>query len=258
MGTTWRLIRDGDHDAATNMGIDEAVMSAHALGGCPPTLRLYGWERPSISLGYFQDLSRGGIDLGYCEEAGIELVRRPTGGRAVLHGHDLTFSIVIAETGIPSESRSVLGSHAWLMGGIVEAFRLLGVDARLGGVTGAASMKSADCFAHAAACDIVAGTHKVAGSAQVRRRGVILEQGSIPFRRPEIEPQRVFRRQTEVCCRLPEGLDRKTLEDTIILGFRESQGIEMLEDRLSADEMDSARNLAATRFSDRERTLRIR
>ena len=258
MGTAWRLIRDGDHDAATNMGIDEAIMSAHALGGCPPTLRLYGWDRPSISLGYFQDLSRGGIDLDYCEEAGIELVRRPTGGRAVLHGHDLTFSIVIAETEIPSASRSVLGSHAWLMGGIVEGLRLLGLDAQLGAVDGAASERSADCFAHAAACDIVAGAHKVAGSAQVRRHGVILEQGSIPFRRPEIEPSRVFRRQTEVCCKLPEGLDRKTLENAIILGFRESQGIEMAKDRLSADEMDAARELAASRFSDREWTLRVR
>ncbi len=235
-----------------NMAVDEAIMAAHLNGRCPPTLRLYGWERPSLSFGYFQDIARGGIDLDFCQEAGIQLVRRPTGGRAVLHGHDVTFSIVILETELPDDHRSVLGSHTWLMGGIVEGLRALGIDARLGGAEGSPSAKSADCFAHAAACDIVVGARKVAGSAQVRRHGVILEQGSIPFRRPEVEPSRVYGRQMDEDCELLPGLDRRSIEDAIVLGFRDSQGIEMIEHPLSPQEIRAAEVLAATKVSDQQ------
>ncbi len=257
MGTVWRLIRDVDRDAAMNMAVDEAIMLSHTAGECPPTLRFYGWIRPSISLGYFQDISRGGFDVDSCARHGVQLVRRLTGGRAVLHGHDLTFSITAAESELPSDNRSVLGSHSWLMGGIVEGLRLLGIDAQLGGPGGGPhSERSADCFAHAAACDIVVGRFKVAGSAQVRRNGVILEQGSIPFRRPDIEPSAVFGRQSQVSHVFREDPDRVTLEDAIIAGFQRALGIGLTEGQLSDGELACARDLVESRFGTVEWTHR--
>nr|NIO41331.1 lipoate--protein ligase family protein [Burkholderiales bacterium] len=180
------------------MAVDEAIMRAHVGGKCLPTLRLYGWERPAVSLGYFQKLDEDNLDLAYCHEAGISLVRRLTGGRAVLHGHDLTFSIVVRDNELPDDRRGLLKSHRWLVGGVVAALRNMGLDARLG-MAGRSTgiMQSADCFAHAAACDVVVGKRKVAGAAQVRKSGVILEQGSMPFRRPAVEPARLFRSQYE-------------------------------------------------------------
>lgn len=252
---TWRLIRDGDGEAATNMAVDEAIMTARLDGKCSPTLRLYGWERPSISIGHFQDISRGGIDLEYCLDAGIDIVQRPTGGRAVLHGHDVTFSIVLSESDLPDDARNVIGSHSWLMSGILAGLRSLGIDARLGSPGGSSSQRSADCFAHAAACDIVAGTSKIAGSAQVRRHGAILEQGSIPFGHPAIEPSRVYGRQMDVGGDLLPGISRQSLEDALIEGFRSSHGIEFTEEKLSPGEVIAAEALCS---GHREATPRVR
>lgn len=257
MGRAWRLIRDGDRDAAMNMAIDEAIMTAHREGRCPPTIRLYGWKQPSISIGYFQDISRGGIDLEYCQANSVDLVRRLTGGRAVLHGHDLTFSVVAAETYLDTDHRSILTSHRWLMGGIVAGFRLIGLDARLGAATstGRPHGRSADCFAHAAACDVMLGVLKIAGSAQVRRHGVILEQGSIPLRQPDVEPSAVFRRQTGgVSQHL--AVERPDLEAAVTAGFRDDLRLELTETPLSEYENRLAEELARNRFGSTEWTLR--
>lgn len=255
MGTAWRLILDTDRDAAMNMAVDEAIMLAHTDGRCPPTLRLYSWLRPSISLGYLQDACRGGLKLERCREHSVEVVRRLTGGRAVLHGHDLTFSITIDREELPADNRSVLGSHSWLMGGIVAGLRSLGIDARLGSAVGPSSA-GADCFAHAAACDVVADGRKVAGSAQVRRHGVILEQGSIPYCRPEVSPSLIFGSPAYTASDFREGLERRALETAISTGFRIGLGIDLIEGTLSVSELECARNLAETRFGSEEWTFR--
>ena len=254
MASTWRLIRDGSRNAPLNMALDEAIMHAHSRGVSPPTIRLYGWESPSISLGYFQDVERSGIDLQYCRDKGICLVRRPTGGKAVLHGHDLTFSIVAAETELPEGHRSVLASHRWLMTGIVKGFSILGLEVRLGSPI-PSSQKSADCFAHAAACDVVWGQHKLAGSAQVRRHGVILEQGSIPIRPPGTDPSAVFGLASAGHLPALGALTGAEIEDAMVAGFRSSLGVEIVEGHLSEEEFGLSAELVQTRFGSDEWTF---
>ncbi len=90
---TWRLINTGASDGAANMAIDEAIMRSVAEGGSPPTLRFYGWAPPCVSVGYSQSV-RKEIDLERCLERGYTWVRRPTGGRAILHIDELTYSVV--------------------------------------------------------------------------------------------------------------------------------------------------------------------
>lgn len=93
MSETYRFINTGVQDAALNMAIDEAILLSHLRGEVPPTLRVFRWSQPAISLGRFQRAERE-IQTAACEEAGIELVRRPTGGRAVYHRDEFTYSFV--------------------------------------------------------------------------------------------------------------------------------------------------------------------
>jgi lipoyl(octanoyl) transferase len=174
----WRLIVDKPMNGAANMAADEAILRMVATGDSPPTLRLYAWEPFCLSLGYGQrardvDLERMG---GY----GWEIVRRPTGGRAILHGDELTYSV------------SLPGSHALASGGIIDTYlrlsrALLGAMAALGlqvmadpdGDTG--SVKGPVCFEVPSKYEITIGGKKLIGSAQMRRHGGVLQHGTIPL-----------------------------------------------------------------------------
>src|SRR5262245_17787413 len=103
----WRLIEDDPRSGAWNMALDEAVWRFVAAGAAPPTLRLYGWSPATVSLGRFQD--RDGIDEGERRRRGIGLVRRPTGGRAVLHDREVTYTVCASEEALGV--RGVLGTH---------------------------------------------------------------------------------------------------------------------------------------------------
>lgn len=180
-GGPWRLIESGPADGAFNMAVDIAVQRAHSEGCVPPTLRVYTWSRPTVSLGRFQDPARG-IDLRACGRLGIDVVRRPTGGRAILHTDDVTYSIVCRSDFLRG-GRSVVASYKEISAGICRALRLLGLDAGLGrGESKAARAGTADCFSTTSLADVVVDGLKTAGSAQCRHDGVILQQGTIPLR----------------------------------------------------------------------------
>src|SRR5262245_21767880 len=91
----WRLLDTGAADGFTNMAVDEALLELFATEGAPTTVRFYSWSPPALSLGYAQSLERD-IDLRQCTALGFDVVRRPTGGRAVLHDHEVTYSLVIS------------------------------------------------------------------------------------------------------------------------------------------------------------------
>src|SRR5690349_25016926 len=100
--TPYRFINTGIQNAALNMAIDEAILLHHLRGDAPPTLRVFRWDQSAISLGRFQGLERE-VELEVCKQLNVALVRRPTGGRAVYHRDEFTYSIVIGKkNGIPS------------------------------------------------------------------------------------------------------------------------------------------------------------
>jgi lipoate-protein ligase A len=202
---TWRLLDTGASPGSLNMAIDQAVLSMHARGESPPTLRIYQWSPPAISLGYFQRCH--GIDLAACRRLGIDVVRRPTGGRAVLHFEDLTYCVVAGTTdGIPS---AVTAAFRLICGGLSAAFRILGFETELGR-QGAGSPQSDMCFLTITAGDLLHKGKKFIGSAQTWQGSSMLQHGSII-----LEPH------SEILARLqggeygPSATREEMFEDTV-------------------------------------------
>jgi len=177
---TWRLLNTGYADGATNMAVDEAILLAVAEGEAPPTLRFYGWRPPCLSIGYNQVAKE--VDITRCQQGGVDVVRRPTGGRAILHTDELTYSIV-APQGEPRVVGGVVESYRRLSAGLVRGLRLLGVDVvQAGAGHNQDTDVSAACFDASSAYEVTAGGKKLVGSAQVRRKEAVLQHGSLPLR----------------------------------------------------------------------------
>lgn len=194
----WRFVSSGPLSGAENMALDEAMLEAHAAGETPPTLRVYGWQPPAVSLGRFQR-AEASVDLRACRALAIDVVRRPTGGRAILHTRDeVTFSLVVSAARLGTTG--VMDAYRALSRGIIAALRSLGLEAGLVERDAPASPAAAQdpaCFAVKARCDLVVGSAKLVGSAQVQRNGAILQQNSLPLRLSLADWRRVFPRSSQ-------------------------------------------------------------
>jgi lipoate-protein ligase A len=179
---TWRLLNTGLSDGATNMAIDEAILQSVAEEDSPPTLRFYGWDPPCVSIGYNQSL-RGEVDLDACRRRGYTWVRRPTGGRAILHIDELTYSVV-APQGEPRVAGDIITSYRRLSTGLVEGLRSLasGVAQADRVESSGSDVRSAACFDVPSHYEVTAFGRKLVGSAQVRRMGVVLQHGALPLK----------------------------------------------------------------------------
>jgi lipoate-protein ligase A len=156
----FRLLKTGRRDAFYNMGLDEALLEAVSRGVSPPVLRLYGWSPPAVSVGYFQGLTEE-IDLDACKRYGVDVVRRISGGGAVFHQAELTYSIVMSLTH-PLAGSTIQESYETLCSGIVRGLDLLGVPSRFMPIN-----------------DIISGERKISGNAQTRRMGCLLQHGTV-------------------------------------------------------------------------------
>ncbi|HEY5433140.1 MAG TPA: hypothetical protein VIL06_07015 [Coriobacteriia bacterium] len=184
----WRLIIDGPVQGAMNMALDRTVLDLHALGGAPPMLRLYRWEVPTVSIGRFQPVEQ--VDLEACARRGFDVVRRPTGGRGVLHDDELTYSIVAGtRDGVP---RGVAASYRHLSAALAEAYALLGVAAQVTARSRGEKGTGA-CYLHATPADLSLGAAKLSGSAQVWKDDAVLQHGCFVISRDVAAEGEVFR-----------------------------------------------------------------
>src|SRR2546425_11093736 len=150
MSEPYRFLNTNVHNAAMNMAIDESVLAHHLQGEVPPTLRVFRWSQPSISLGRFQSVERE-ILSEVCQQQGVALVRRPTGGRAVYHRDEFTYSIVISKRhGVPP---GVVAAYAYLAQGLLAALAILGVPTVLSDER-VSKHPSAACFASSTQADL--------------------------------------------------------------------------------------------------------
>lgn len=176
MKETWRLIDFESFDAATNMAVDEAILEAHLEGSCPPTLRFYGWAPPAVSIGYGQKLPQTARQKIIAR--GYDVVRRPTGGRAVLHLDELTYSFVCSAGSGKMLGSSVIESYKKICQALIQGFKNLGVDVEIGQGQ-PASRQMHDCFTATTGADLHYKGKKIVGSAQLRRHDALLQHGSI-------------------------------------------------------------------------------
>ncbi|MCY7799175.1 biotin/lipoate A/B protein ligase family protein [Bacillus haynesii] len=180
---TWRFIDSGRQDPAFNMALDEALLYWHSENKIPPTIRFYGWNPPTLSVGYFQNIEKE-INLDAVKKHGLGFVRRPTGGRGVLHDQELTYSVIVSEEH-PEMPKTVTEAYRVISEGILEGFRELGLDAYFAiprtekEKQSLKNPRSSVCFDAPSWYELVVEGRKVAGSAQTRQKGVILQHGSI-------------------------------------------------------------------------------
>ncbi|TCI24621.1 lipoate--protein ligase family protein [Exiguobacterium sp. SH3S2] len=183
--TTWHILTTQSLAPAENMAIDEAVAGWVARGELKPTLRFYSWAPHAISVGRFQRATRD-LDREALAANGIPVVRRLTGGRAVLHADELTYSVILPET-TPTLPTNVIESYRLLTEGVRRGYRALGVPAEFSVPLTEEDRevlrkpKSAVCFDAASYYELAVDGRKVAGSAQVRHQGAVLQHGSIPL-----------------------------------------------------------------------------
>ncbi|HPW45336.1 MAG TPA: biotin/lipoate A/B protein ligase family protein [bacterium] len=157
----WRIIPEKDFCAAMNMALDEAIMERVRLGA-DPTIRFYSWNPSAVSIGYFQGYENE-VNEEACRSSGTEIVRRITGGGAVYHDRkgEITYSLIAPEQIYPSE---IAASYEVICGHIVEALTSIGIAARFSPIN-----------------DVVINERKLSGSAQTRKKGVLLQHGTILY-----------------------------------------------------------------------------
>ena len=179
---TWRLIKDGPGDGRLNMAIDRAILTACDRGQAPATLRLYGWDKPTLSIGYSQNELRD-VNKEQCEQRNIPIVRRFTGGRALLHQHEFTYSLVapIPHPGIPD---NLAGAFCAVSKAVILSLEKAGVtNPEMVGkekrTAGMSRKRSPACFSASNHWEISVKGKKLAGSAQRRLNGAFLQHGSI-------------------------------------------------------------------------------
>ena len=189
----WGFIDSGDCSPAYNMAMDEALLNWQSNGEIPPIIRFYGWKPATLSIGYFQK-AEAEINLAEVKRQGLGFVRRPTGGRAVLHEHELTYSVIVPES-YPGMPNTVTEAYRVISEGILKGFRNLGLDAYFSvpeteqEKAVLKSPKSSVCFDAPSWYELVVEGRKVAGSAQTRQKGVILQHGAILL---ELDEDKLF------------------------------------------------------------------
>lgn len=179
----WYYLDSGKCSASYNMALDEALLNWHSEGLIPPVIRFYEWAPATLSIGYFQKVERD-IDLEAVRASNLGFVRRPTGGRAVLHDQEITYSVIVSESH-PKMPETVTEAYRVISEGLLEGFRDLGLEAYFSVPdteekrADLKKPKSAVCFDAPSWYELVVAGKKIAGSAQTRQKGVILQHGAI-------------------------------------------------------------------------------
>lgn len=267
MQETWAFLDTGHHDAATNMAIDEALLHWHSEGKIAPTLRFYGWKKPSLTVGHFQNVEKT-IDFSGIERHDCDFVRRLTGGSAVLHDDELTYSIIVSESH-PKIPHSVNKAYYILSQGLLEGYRELGIEADFAYPERELLRdRSAVCFEQPAIYEMVVDGKKISGNAQTRKDGVLLQHGSIPmsfdsnmlFDLFKFSSERLRERQRNAFEKKAISIyDIKKKEHTysmlkeaFLKGFQKSLNILTEPMELTKDDWHYIHHLAETKYRTRE------
>jgi lipoyl(octanoyl) transferase len=268
----WRLVRTVPVRGDWNMAMDEAILEAVVKGESLPTLRLYAWEPACLSLGLAQPVQD--VDRLALAQHGWDLVRRPTGGRAILHTDELTYSVT-ARQEEPRVAGGVLESYSRLSRALLAALNRLSLPARADkeyALPEGSRPNAPVCFEVPSNYEITVNGKKLIGSAQARRKEGVLQHGSLPLcgdltriTRALAYPDESARIQAAE--RLLDhaatiemvGL-RVTWEqaaEAFVEGFRETLNLEFQESNLSPAELRRAEELVTDKYGNPSWTERL-
>jgi lipoate-protein ligase A len=252
----WRLIDSGPCGAFHNMALDEAIAVHVRKEDVAPTLRLYGWDRPSVTLGCFQKSSD--IDAAYCASRGIPVVRRPTGGRAILHCRELTYSFSV-RTDRVLFSKGLLESYRSIAEALHRAFQKAGIraESKKQRERGRVLAGSPLCFRSSSFGEILVDNKKAVGSAQKRWEDGLLQQGSIPCSYDADEIGRIFGDEgraalgSAMTCleEVKPGLTEEAFKEMFRASFEETFGVSFLACRPLPEEEALAGDLEGSKYS---------
>lgn len=266
----WLFIDSGKGTPSFNMALDEALLNWHSEGLLPPVIRFYRWEPAALSIGYFQKVEKE-IDMEAVRRLGLGFVRRPTGGRGVLHEHELTYSIIVSED-YPGMPESVTEAYRVLSEGLLQGFQNLGLDAYFSvpqtddQKAVLKKPKSAVCFDAPSWYEMVVEGRKVAGSAQTRQKGVILQHGAILLDLDAEKLLSVFKFRSEEA---KEGMRRKIPEKAVAIndlrtkkaspeectgafkaGFEAALGIRLKPFTLTSEQLSEVQKIEEIRYAN--------
>lgn len=269
---TWRLILNSPHGGAWNMAVDEALLESISALDQPPTLRLYDWQPYTLSLGQAQP--SGDVDHNSLKSHGWDLVRRPTGGRAILHADELTYSVT-APIENPILRGNVIESYRKISTALIEALRLVGLcaDSKPKNNEEAHLSKDPVCFQFPSDYEITYLGKKVVGSAQARKKGGILQHGSIPLHGDITRIIEVLNYPNEVAkgsarthlidraSSIEDSLGKRVswdeMANAMIKGYEEILDIALIPSNLTKKELDSAYRIYCEKYNDSNWTFRI-
>ncbi|MFK2824342.1 biotin/lipoate A/B protein ligase family protein [Bacillus sp. B190/17] len=269
---TWKFVDSGRQSASFNMAMDEALLEWHSEGKIPPVIRFYGWEPAALSIGYFQKAAKE-IDFAAVKRHGLGFVRRPTGGRGVLHEHELTYSVIVTEEH-PNMPTGVTEAYRVISEGILKGFHQLGLDAYFAiprteeEKSSLKNPRSSVCFDAPSWYELVVEGRKVAGSAQTRQKGVILQHGSILLdldedklfslftysnERVKERMQQAFKNKAVAVNEIsPNKVTYRMAGEAFKKGFEEGLGIELEPYEFTREEMIYIEQLAKEKYSSDE------
>jgi lipoyl(octanoyl) transferase len=257
--TNWRFINTRYLDAATNMAIDEVISRVSVPRDNKPVLRVYGWQPYAISIGHNQDENE--VNLEKCQRDGIDVVRRPTGGRAVYHAEEVTYSFSIPKS-ISFFEQDVLSVYNIISEGLVDGLNLAGIPAQL---EEKASNNFSDyqhnfpCFSSSARFEVSCDGKKLIGSAQRRFENSILQHGSILLGIEhlkigdyiseqasvdlEVFTKELYRRTISVAQINPDAKNFDKMVWAIKNGFQRRFNIQFLEGQLTQQEWQEVQKI---------------
>lgn len=246
MKEQWRLLQTGFNTAFSNMAVDRAILVVNSEGKVSPTVRFYGWIPSAISIGYFQSLADE-VDITACERLGVDYVRRITGGGAVFHEKELTYSIVIPEAH-PEIPKNIMKSYGRICGAIMKGLDRLGIESEYAPIN-----------------DIVSGGRKISGNAQTRKLETVLQHGTVLM---DVDVDKMFsllkvpnekikdkliadvkQRVTSIRHILGKEIRFEEVAEVMKSGFEEEFHVELIEGKLSEEERVLAKKFERECFS---------
>jgi lipoyl(octanoyl) transferase len=254
---SWRIIDTGPCCGRENMAIDEALFRCFDPAASRPVLRLYGWQPPALSLGRFQKAGDD-LDLTRCRADNLTIVRRITGGGAIWHADELTYSLVCSPSQIPPAS-SVKDSFRVLTAFLLGFYHALGLQADyavdLAPAGSRLGQRTPLCFAGKESYDIMLHGRKIGGNAQRRSREIIFQHGSIPLQNRvgqgvhylKIRPQGLEQATT---CLVDEGITVACdqLKQTLLQQFAGQLEAELQPDGLTGQELALSDQLMTEKY----------